>query len=107
MDDSSALGPMGAIEMATNDGAHFLGMDQDLGSITVGKLADLDVLNKNPLDDIHNSADIAFVMKGGVLYDGTALDQLWPKSIPFGDDYWIFPPALLNDDRPTDYWDHH
>jgi adenine deaminase len=93
--------------MATNDGAHYLGMDQDLGSITVGKLADLDILNKNPLDDIHNSADIAFVMKGGVLYDGTSLDQIWPKNIPFGDDYWIFLPALLNDTRPTDYWDHH
>jgi Tol biopolymer transport system component len=104
---SSALGPMGALEMATNDGAHYLGMDQDLGSITVGKLADLDILNKNPLDDIHNSADIAFVMKGGILYDGTTLDQLWPKNIPFGEDYWIFSPALLNDDRPTNYWDHH
>jgi len=104
---SSAMGPMGALEMATNDGAHYLGMDKDLGSITVGKLADLDVLNKNPLDDIHNSADIAYVIKGGVLYDGETLDQLWPKNIPFGEDYWVFPPALLNDDRPTDYWDHH
>ena len=45
---ASAPGPMGALEMATNDGAHYLGMDQDLGSITVGKLADLDILNKNP-----------------------------------------------------------
>ena len=104
---SSALGPMGALEMATNDGAHFLGMDKDLGSITVGKLADLNVLNKNPLDDIHNSADIASVMKGGVLYDGTTLDQIWPKKIPFGENYWVFPPALRSDDRPTDYWDHH
>jgi Tol biopolymer transport system component len=103
---ASALGPAGALEMATNDGAHFLGMDKDLGSITVGKLADLDILNKNPLDDIHNSNDIAYVMKGGVLYDGTTLDQVWPKQIPFGENYWVFPPALLNDDRPTDYWDH-
>ena len=46
-------------------------------------------------------------MKGGVLYDGTTLDEIWPKKIPFGEDYWIFPPALLNDDRPTDYWSHH
>ena len=46
-------------------------------------------------------------MKGGILYDGTSLDQIWPKNIPFGEDYWIFPPALLNDDRPTNYWDRH
>ena len=62
---ASALGPMGALEVGTMDGARYLGMEQDLGSITVGKLADLDILNKDPLDDIHNSADIEYVMKGG------------------------------------------
>lgn len=103
---SSALGSMGALEMGTMDGALYLGMDKDLGSISVGKLADLDILNKNPLDDIHNSADIAYVMKGGVLYNGQTLDEVWPKQVPFGDDYWVFPPAMRSDDRPSDYWEH-
>lgn len=103
---ASALGPMGALELGSMDGARFLGMEKDLGSIRTGKLADLNVLNKNPLDDIHNSADIAYVMKGGVLYDGLTLDEIWPTPTPFGEDYWVFPPALQSDDRPSDYWDH-
>jgi cytosine/adenosine deaminase-related metal-dependent hydrolase len=102
----SALGPMGALEVGTMDGARYLGMEQDLGSIAVGKLADLDILNRDPLDDIHNSADIEYVMKGGVLYDGNTLDELWPEKKPFGENYWVYPPALLNDTRPTDYWEH-
>ena len=65
------------------------------------------IRGRRALTHIHNSADIAYVKKGGVLYDGTTLDQVWPKKIPFGENYWVFPPALLNDDRPTDYWDHH
>ncbi len=92
---SSALGPMGALEMATNDGAHYLGMDQDLGSITVGKLADLDILNKNPLDDIHNSADIAFVMKGGILPDGTCSRPNLAQEHPLRRRLLDLPPSSL------------
>src|ERR1700740_1865214 len=44
---SSALGPMGALEVASSHGAHFLGADKDLGSLAVGKLAALRVLNAN------------------------------------------------------------
>jgi imidazolonepropionase-like amidohydrolase len=44
----------------------------------VGKIADLIVLNKNPLDDIHNSREIRYVMKDGILYEGDTLDEIWP-----------------------------
>jgi hypothetical protein len=104
---ASALGPMGALRVATVDGARYLGLEQDLGSLTVGKLADIVVLNKNPLDDIHNANDIQYVMKGGVLYNADTLDEVWPASVPFGDDYWVFPPAMRSDTRPTDFFDHH
>ncbi len=103
---ASALGPMGALEVASLHGAHFLGAEQDIGSIEVGKLADLMVLNANPLDDIHNTLDILYVMKGGKLYDAETLDEIWPESKPFGEYYWVDPDALRSDNRPVDYWDH-
>ncbi len=86
---ASALGPMGALEVASLHGAHFLGADRDLGSLEVGKLADLMVLNANPLDDIRNTVDMQYVMKGGKLYDAMSLDEIWPEAIPFGPYYWV------------------
>jgi hypothetical protein len=102
---SSATGPMGALEVASLHGAHFLGADKDLGSLEVGKLADLMVLNANPLDDIHNTANIAMVMKAGTLYDADTLDEIWPEKKPFGAYYWINLDELRRDTRPVDIFD--
>jgi Tol biopolymer transport system component/imidazolonepropionase-like amidohydrolase len=102
---ASALGPMGALEVASLHGAHFLGADKDLGSIEAGKLADLMVLNSNPLDNIRHTKDILYVMKAGVLYDASTLDEIWPAKQPFGAYYWVNEDALRADNRPTDYWD--
>jgi Tol biopolymer transport system component/imidazolonepropionase-like amidohydrolase len=102
---ASALGNMGALEVASAHGAHFLGADKDLGTLEVGKLADLMVLNANPLDDIHNTANIAMVMKAGMLYDADTLDEIWPEKKPFGAYYWINLDQLRNDTRPVDIYD--
>jgi hypothetical protein len=102
---ASALGPMGALEVASLHGAHFLGMESELGSITAGKLADLVILNSNPLENIRHTTDIKFVMKGGVLYDGRSLDELWPEKKAFGEHYWVNKDAMMDDVRPIDYWD--
>jgi len=67
-----------ALRSATILGAEGLGVQHDLGSIEVGKIADLIILNKNPLDDIHNTREIRYVMKDGILYDGDTLDEIWP-----------------------------
>lgn len=69
---------MEALQAATVMGAEALGIQKDVGSIEVGKIADLIILNKNPLDDIHNSREIRYVMKDGILYDGNTLDEIWP-----------------------------
>jgi Tol biopolymer transport system component len=103
---ASALGPMGALEVASLHGAHFLGLERDLGSISVGKLGDLMVLDADPLADIRNTAKIAYVMKAGRLWQASTLDEVWPEKKPFGDYYWVDPAELRSDDRPVNYWDH-
>ncbi len=97
---ASAMGPLGALELASRHGAYFLGALDDLGTIREGKLADLVILNSNPLDDIRNTIDIRQVMKGGVLYDGMTLDELWPNARPFGPRPWVTEDALQRDARP-------
>ena len=93
------------IEIGTIHGAHFLGLEHELGSLAEGKVADFIVLGSNPLDDIRNTADIVYVIKDGIVYDAGTLDELWPEAKPFGDYYWVDEDALRSDDRPTDYWD--
>lgn len=102
---ASAMGEMGALELATKEGAYFLGAEQDVGSLSVGKLADLIVLNANPLDNIRNTTDIQFVMKGGRLYDGMTLDEVWPRQRPYGDRPWINPDAWKSGPIGVDHWD--
>ncbi len=65
-----------AIRCATLYGAQYIGLDNDLGSLEPGKLADLIVMDKNPLDDIHNSESIRYVMKDGRLYDSATMDEI-------------------------------
>jgi Tol biopolymer transport system component len=86
---ASAMSNMAALEVASLHGAHFLGLADELGSITVGKIGDLVVLNSNPLENIRATRDILFVMKDGVLYEGDSLDQIWPEAKPYGDYPWL------------------
>jgi imidazolonepropionase-like amidohydrolase len=97
---ASALGPMGALEVASLHGAYFIGMEDDLGSIAEGKLADLLILDANPLDDIRNTTAIRYVMKGGRIYDGDTLDEVWPRQLPYGPYHWVNEDQLRTDDRP-------
>jgi len=85
---SGGMTAMEALRVATLFGAESIGFSQDLGSVEPGKLADLLVLDSNPLDDIHNSVDIRYVMKNGEIYDSMTLDRIWPTPRPFPRPFW-------------------
>jgi imidazolonepropionase-like amidohydrolase len=77
-----ALGGMPAhdiLRSATLVGATAIGHVRDLGSLEAGKLADLQILSKNPLDDIRNTTSIRYVMKNGRLHEADSLTQIWPR----------------------------
>ncbi len=53
-------------------------MGQDLGSVEPGKLADILVLDQDPLANLRNTVSLHYVMKNGRLYDANTLDEVWP-----------------------------
>lgn len=81
---SGGMTPLEVLRSATLHGAEAIGYEQDLGSLEPGKLADLVVLAKDPLKDIHNTNSVKYVMKNGELFEGDTLDKVWPekKSLP-------------------------
>lgn len=64
------LMPMAALNAGTLNAAKLLGWDARIGSLAVGKLADIVAVPGNPLNDIHATERVSFVMKGGVIYKG-------------------------------------
>jgi hypothetical protein len=85
---SGGLTPHETLRVVTLFGAEAIGLQQDLGSLEAGKLADLLVLDRNPLDNIRNTNSIRYVMKNGELYEGDTLNQLWPTQKALPKPFW-------------------
>jgi Tol biopolymer transport system component len=74
--------PFAALRGATIDGARYFGMDAELGSIEAGKLADLVIIDGDPLRNILDSEKVRWTMLNGRLYDAATMNQVAPEAVP-------------------------
>ena len=80
--------PLDALKTATIMPARKLGFEKDIGTIEAGKLADLVVLDANPLENIRNSDKVSGVMVNGRLYDPVTMDEIAPGNAKKPSYYW-------------------
>ena len=80
--------PYEALQTGTIHAAHAIGLEHQIGSLEVGKFADLQVLDRNPLEDITNINSHRYVMKNGRLYDANTLAEVWPQQRPAPKRWW-------------------
>lgn len=76
------------LRVATQFSAEAIGLQRDLGSLEPGKLADILVLDRNPLDDIKNTTSLRYVMKNGELFDADTLNRTWPSEKKLAAPFW-------------------
>ncbi len=79
--EQGGMTPLEALRAATLRGAEYLGMQDDIGSLRVGKLADLQIIDGNPLADIRQSQNIRYTVANGRVYDAATMDQVWPEAV--------------------------
>ncbi len=77
-----------ALQAATINGANYIGAGDEIGSLKVGKLADLIVLDKNPLDDIENTNSVRYTMINGRLYDTASMNEIGNRNKERTKFYW-------------------
>lgn len=61
--------------------ARYIGLENQLGSLEEGKLADVVLLEGNPLEDIRNTNTVRWTIKNGELFDASTMDQAWPEEV--------------------------
>ncbi|UZR99403.1 amidohydrolase family protein [Chondrinema litorale] len=77
-----------ALKAATINGADYLGIDAQVGSLKEGKLADIIVLDKNPLEDIQNTNSVVYTMVNGRLFDSATMNEIGNKEETRTQFYW-------------------
>lgn len=91
---SMALGGMSnerILRTATINGAKTLGLEDQIGSLEAGKLADVIVLDKNPLENIENSNSVIYTMINGRLYDSLSMNETGNYDRPRTKFFWELP----------------
>jgi len=86
------------LHAGTLNGAKTLGLEEQIGSLEAGKLADLIVLEANPLEDIRNTKSVRYTMVNGRLYDALSMNEIGNYDRPRGKFYWE-----LDDNRGIDW----
>jgi imidazolonepropionase-like amidohydrolase len=76
------------LKAATIHGAEYIGMEDHLGSITPGKLADIIVLDADPLEDIHNINSVIYTMVNGRLYETESMNEIGNYNTPRTKFFW-------------------
>ena len=79
--EQGGMSPLEALRAGTLNGAHYIGMEHEIGSIEEGKLADLAVIDGNPLEDFRVTEKVSHVMLNGRLYDAASMNQLLPEAV--------------------------
>ncbi len=85
---SGGLTPHETLQVITMFSAEAIGLQQDIGSLEAGKLADILVLDRNPLDNIKNTNSIQYVVKNGEIYEGDTLNVIWPEQKALPKQFW-------------------
>jgi imidazolonepropionase-like amidohydrolase/Tol biopolymer transport system component len=80
--------PLEALRCATLNGARYIGLDHDIGSLEPGKLADLVVLDADPLENIRNSESVHWVVVNGRVFEGQHLDEVANHPHPRAPFFW-------------------
>ncbi|MFV2090066.1 MAG: amidohydrolase family protein, partial [Pseudomonadales bacterium] len=79
---------MEVLTAATRHGAEMIGVAEDIGTVSEGKLADFLVLTDDPTVNIRNTQSIRYVIKNGELFEAETLDKIWPEPKPLPDQWW-------------------
>ncbi len=86
---ASGMSNFDALRCASINGAEALGLSKDIGSIEPGKLADILVMDGDPLVDIRNTNTLRYVMKGGQMWNADTMDEVWPQPKKLPSYYWV------------------
>ena len=79
---------MELLRAATHVGSQKLGLQDELGTLETGKLADFLVLRCSPLENIRCTADIEYVVKNGFVWHADSMTQMWPEYKPLPKPWW-------------------